>query len=76
MTADLSYSTGRAGVCEHHKNKWDGKKKGSDFFFCCRSNTITRSPLLRAIGVSHTACKDEFRQNIQSHSWSVFSFSI
>ena len=33
MTADLSYSTGRAGVCEHHKNKWDGKKKGSDFFF-------------------------------------------
>ena len=30
-------------------------------------------PVIRAIGVSHTACKDEFRQNIRSHSWSVFS---
>ena len=29
-------------------------------------------PVIRAIGVSHTACKDEFRQNIRSHSWSVF----
>ena len=29
---------------------------------------------IRAIGVSHTACKDEFRQNIRSHSWSVFYF--
>ena len=28
-------------------------------------------PVIRAIGVSHTACKDEFRQNIRSHSWSV-----
>ena len=26
------------------------------------------------IGVSHTTCKDEFRQNIRSHSWSVFLF--
>ena len=33
-------------------------------------------PVIRAIGVSHTACKDEFRQNIRSHSWSVFSFFI
>ena len=34
-------------------------------------------PVLRAIGVSHTACKDEFPQNIRSHScWSVFSFFI
>ena len=31
-------------------------------------------PTIRAIGVSDTACKDEFRQNIRSHSWSVFSF--
>ena len=31
-------------------------------------------PVVRAIGVSHTACKDEFRQNLRSHSWSVFSF--
>ena len=30
--------------------------------------------IIRAIGVSHTACKDEFRQNLRSHSWSVFSF--
>ena len=29
-------------------------------------------PVIRAIGVSHTACKDEFRQIIRSHSWSVF----
>ena len=29
-------------------------------------------PVIRAIGVSHTACEDEFRQNIRSHSWSVF----
>ena len=29
-------------------------------------------PVIRAIGVSHTACKDEFRPNIRSHSWSVF----
>ena len=28
-------------------------------------------PVIRAIGVSHTACKDELRQNIRSHSWSV-----
>ena len=27
-----------------------------------------------AIGVSHTACKDEFRRNLRSHSWSVFLF--
>ena len=33
-------------------------------------------PVTRAIGVSHTACKDEFRQNIRSHKWSVFSFFI
>ena len=31
---------------------------------------------MRAIGVSHTACKDEFRRNLRSHNWSVFSFFI
>ena len=31
-------------------------------------------PVRRAIGVSHTAYKDELRQNIRSHSRSVFSF--
>ena len=31
---------------------------------------------MRAIGVSHTACKDEFRRNLRSHSWSVFSIFI
>ena len=32
--------------------------------------------LIRAIGVSHTACKDELRWNLRSHthSWSVFVF--
>ena len=29
-------------------------------------------PVIRAIGVSHTAGKDELRQNIRPHSWSVF----
>ena len=29
-------------------------------------------PVKRAIGVSHTACKDDFRRNVRSHSWSVF----
>ena len=31
---------------------------------------------MRAIGVSHTACKDEFRRNLRFHSWSVFSFFL
>ena len=31
---------------------------------------------MRAIGVSHTACKDEFRRNLRSHSWSVFAFFV
>ena len=29
-------------------------------------------PVIRAIVVSHTACKYEFRQSIRSHRWSVF----
>ena len=33
-----------------------------------------RTPVIRAIGASHAACKYEFRQNLQSHSWSVFYF--
>ena len=33
-------------------------------------------PVIRAIGVSHTACKDEFRRNPRSHSWSLFSIFI
>ena len=37
--------------------------------------TVARGVADLAIGVSHTACKDEFRQNIRSHSsWSVFNF--
>ena len=31
-------------------------------------NEDTR-PVIRSIGVSHTAYKDEFRQNLRSHSW-------
>ena len=31
-------------------------------------------PVIRAIGVSHIGCKDEFRQNLRSHSWSVYLF--
>ena len=33
-------------------------------------------PVIRAFGVSHTACKDEFRRNLRSHSWSVTSFFL
>ena len=36
-------------------------------------------PVIRAIGVSHTACKYEFRQDIRSHSWMeecIFIFII
>ena len=32
--------------------------------------------VMRAIGVSHTACKDEFRRNLLSYSWSVVSFFL
>ena len=31
-------------------------------------------PIKRAIGVSHTACEDEFKQYIPSHSRRVFLF--
>ena len=30
--------------------------------------------VIRAIGVSHTACKYEFRQKLRSHSWSVYIY--
>ena len=43
-------------------------------YYC--SNYIDDIIPMRAIGVSHTACKDEFRGNLRSHSWSVFSFDI
>ena len=31
-------------------------------------------PVIRAFGVSHTACIYDLRHNSQSHSWSVFIF--
>ena len=31
-------------------------------------------PVIRSIGLSHTACIGEFRQNLRSHSRSVFPF--
>ena len=31
-------------------------------------------PVIHAIGLSHTACKYEFRQSARSHSWSVNYF--
>ena len=34
----------------------------------CILNEDTQ-PVMRAIGESHTACKDEFRQNNRPHSW-------
>ena len=41
-----------------------------------RNGGRRRERYVRAIGVSHTACKDEFRRNPRSHSWSVLSFFI
>ena len=32
---------------------------------------IHTQPVIRAIGVSHTACKEVFPQNFRSHNWSV-----
>ena len=40
------------------------------------ADLLDTNPVIRAIGVSHKASKDEFRQNIRSHSWSVFSFLL
>ena len=41
------------------------------------SKPMGTQPVIRAIGVSHTACKDEVRHNPRSHSWwSVFSFFV
>ena len=39
-------------------------------------NSVVPTIIMRAIGVSHTACKDEFRRNLRSHSWmeSIFIF--
>ena len=39
-----------------------------------RYTLVNTQPVIRAIGVSHTACEDEFRRNLRSHSCSVFSF--
>ena len=36
---------------------------------------VIHTPIARNAGcvfIQHTACKDEVRQNIQSHSWCVF----
>ena len=33
-------------------------------------------PVIRAIGVSHTGCKDEFRRKLRSHSWNLFLFLL
>ena len=46
-----------------------------NFQFLGESPTYTLDedthPGTRAIGVSHTACKDEFRRNLRRHVWSV-----
>ena len=44
--------------------------------FVTRYVRIVVANIIDRIGVSHTACKDEFRRNLRSHSWSVFSFFI
>ena len=55
------------GVCSssHQSNQQDPIRYNED-----------TQLVIRAIGVSHTACKDEFRRNLRFHSWSVFSFFI
>ena len=53
------------------KKKWYMWLQGESPTYILNEDT---QPVIRAIGVSHTACKDEFRQNIWPHSWNVFQF--
>ena len=48
------------------------------YFHLWRENLalLNINSVMRAIGVSHAACKDVFRQNLRSHSWSVVSFLL
>ena len=52
-----------AGCVTHRPLVWTGVLS---FEYILNEDT---QPVIRAIGVSHTTCKDEVRQNIRSHSW-------
>ena len=60
-----------AGVYFNFYNKYIYIYDGESPTYILNEDT---QPVIRAIGASHTACQDEFRQNIRSHSWSVFLF--
>ena len=51
-------------------------KKEAVLRYICHILNEDTQLVMRAIEVSHTACKDEFRRNLRSHCWSVFSFFI
>ena len=40
----------------------------------CSSKGVYPHPVIRAVGVSHTACEDEFRRNLRSHNSRVRLF--
>ena len=52
--------------------------KGRSSQGSCRAISLMRDthPIIRALGISHTACKYEFRRNLRSHTSSVFLFFI
>ena len=69
------FNSFRAQTDQHHPVDSDSyiELQGESPTYILNEDT---QPAIRAIGVSHTAYKDVFRQNIRSHSWSVFSFFI
>ena len=48
------------------------------YLLCGPERWMDRGPTYKYIYIygTHTACIDEFRRNLRSHSWSVFSFLI
>ena len=58
----------------HSKDESDTSTK--NIWLTMSSTLVHEILILDYIIVSHTACKDEFRRNLRSHSWSVFSFFI
>ena len=61
-------------TCPIHTNA--AQQYATHTAWICTKLWVSASFPLHIIGVSHTACKDEFRQNLRFHSWSVFSFFI
>ena len=66
---------------ERNKKKEAKKKENANYCFLYiererkrEIQAIVAPHTCICIGVPHTACKDEFGQNLRSHSWSVILF--